>query len=70
MSYIIPLADKIVEVLLTFLEVIKGILTVKITELKCKIYELQEKIKNDETPTKKIIGFIAPEEEDSDSDDV
>ena len=59
-SYIFPLLDKIEEIVLTYLELVKGKMTVKITELNCQITKLQE---SDESP-KTIIGFAAPEEKD------
>ena len=66
-SYVFPILDKIEEVVLTYLEMVKGIITVKITQLKCQIEKLQES--DDESPVK-IIGFVAPEEEDDEDEDI
>ena len=61
-SYILPVADKLVEVILTYLEMVKGKITVKITELKCQITKLQDSM--DEPISQNPIGFVAPEEAD------
>ena len=65
-GYISPLLDKILEVILTFLEMVKGKITVKITELNGQIKKLQDE---EETP-KNIIGFVAPEEKDDENEDI
>ena len=65
-SYILPVMDKLIEVILTYLEMVKGKITVKITELKCQITRLQDEL--DEPTTKNPIGFVAPEEKDDEKE--
>lgn len=65
-GYIFPFLDKMLEIILTYLEMVKGKITVKITELKCQIEKLQDE---EETP-KNIIGFVAPEEKDDENEDI
>ena len=66
-GYIFPVLDKMLEIILTYLEMVKGKITVKITELKCQIEKLQDE--EGETP-KNIIGFVAPEEKDDENEDI
>ena len=66
-GYIFPILDKMLEVILTYLEMVKGKITVKITQLKCQIEKLQDE--EEKTP-KNIIGFVAPEEEDDKDEDI
>ena len=56
---IAPIVDSAVAVVLTGLEVIKGKMTVKITEYNCQIQKLGE-----EPTSSRVIGFAAPTEED------
>ena len=66
-GYIFPILDKMLEIILTYLEMVKGKITVKITELKCQIEKLQDE--EEETP-KNIIGFVVPEEKDDENEDI
>ena len=66
-GYIFPILDKMLEIILTYLEMVKGKITVKITELKCQIEKLQDE--KEETP-KNIIGFVVPEEKDDENQDI
>ena len=66
-GYIFPVLDKMLEIILTYLEMVKGKITVKITELKCQIEKLQDE--EEETP-KNIIGFVVPEEKDDENEDI
>ena len=62
-----PLLDKIVEIALTALEYVKGILTIKITKLNTEL----EKISNDSTeePVPHVIGFAIPDDEDTEQEE-
>ena len=66
-GYIFPILDKMLEIILTYLEMVKGKITVKITELKCQIEKLQDE---EEGTPKNIIGFVAPEEKDDENEDI
>ena len=66
-SYIFPIMDKLVELILTFLEMVKGLITVKITAINCQIAKLQES--DDESPVR-IVGFVAPEEKEDENEDI
>jgi hypothetical protein len=61
---IAPILDSAVSVLLTGLEAIKGKWTVKITEYNCQIQNM-----GNEPTSSRVIGFIAPTEEDDYEDD-
>lgn len=62
-SYIFPILDKVGELILTYLEMLKGKVTVKITQLQAQISKIQNNEK--ETPVK-IVGFVASEDENED----
>lgn len=66
-SFVIPIVEQIVSVLLTSLELVKGKLTLKITEVNCQIKKAQESESESKTHA---IGFCAPfyEEEDEEED--
>ena len=65
-SYIFPIVDKIEEIILTFLEMIKGQLTIKITKINCQIAQLQEE---DNSPIT-ITGFAVPKEEEDKDENI
>ena len=68
-SFIYPVLESLTGVILTFLEMIKGKITVIITQINCQIKSLADK--EDDVPTTRPIGFTASfesEEEDLDED--
>lgn len=58
-TVIAPILDSLTAVIMTGLEVIKGKMTVKITEYNCQIQKL-----GDEPINSRVIGFSTPTEED------
>lgn len=59
-SFVIPLCDGILSLLLTFIEMLKGYLSVKITKMNCQIQKATEP----EADIKRQIGFVLPENEE------
>lgn len=67
-SFIYPILESITGIILTFLEMIKGKITVIITQINCEIKSLAEE---EDVPTKHPIGFAVSfenEEEELDED--
>ena len=68
-SFIYPILESITGVILTFLEMIKGKITVIITQINCEIKSMAEE--KEDVPTKHPIGFAVSfenEEEELDED--
>ena len=61
---IAPILDSATAVIMTGLEVLKGKWSVKVTEYNYQIQKL-----GDEPTSSRVIGFVAPEEEDDYEDD-
>jgi hypothetical protein len=59
-SFVFPLCDGILSLLLTFIEMLKGYLSVKITKMNCQIQKATEP----EADVKRKIGFVLPENEE------
>lgn len=62
-----PLVDELLNVILTALEMVKGKLSVKITEYTVQIQKMSTLDK--ETTTKNLIGFTLPDYEEEEDED-
>ena len=65
-AFIYPIGDSLSDLIITFLEMVKGKLAVKLAEYNTQI----EKLQNQEQQNTQAIGFTIPEnkEEDEDND--
>lgn len=65
-AFIYPIGDSLSGLIITFLEMVKGKLAVKLAEYNTQI----EKLQNQEQQNTQVIGFTIPEhrEEDEDND--
>lgn len=63
-AFLYPIGDSLVSLILTFLELVKGKLTLKIAEYNSQI----EKLVPDDATSKAAIGFTIPNTEEKEDD--
>lgn len=56
----IPIVEAIVTLILTWIEVVKGSASLKITKMSADITKIQEGLEEDKAPPKPRIGFQVP----------